>query len=122
MPRAAGSVGSAGVVKPDIDCNSKFGPTIMLSRPGAGLVAPPSASYLGTRMSYAIKHLELGGILDQAIAILRDHFVLLLTIMAILVLPFLLAQQFLALAIRPDMPPNPTMQDMMQAQQAQLHY
>ena len=34
-------------------------------------------------MSYTIKHMGLGGILDQAIAIVRDHFVLIFTIMLI---------------------------------------
>jgi hypothetical protein len=39
-------------------------------------------------MAYKIQHLGLGGILDQAIAITRDHFGLLFTIMLILLVPF----------------------------------
>jgi len=73
-------------------------------------------------MAYTIKHMGLGGILDQAIAIIRDHFLLLLSIMAILVLPLLIVQGALALAVTPPLPPHPTMQDMMQAQHAQAQY
>ena len=58
-------------------------------------------------MSYKIKHMGLGGILDQAIALLRDHFLLLFTIMLILVVPAALVQGFLT----PALPAQPTPQD-----------
>src|SRR4051794_41650 len=77
---------------------------------------------MGSRMSYTIKHMGLGGILDQAIAIMRDHFVLLASIMMILLFPVLIVQHFLAYSITPVLPPNPTMQDYLHAQQVQAQY
>jgi hypothetical protein len=73
-------------------------------------------------MSYTIKHMGLGGILDQAIAIVRDNFVLLFTIMLFLLIPFTLVQGFLVLSITPELPPNPTPQDIMEWQQEQMRH
>jgi hypothetical protein len=73
-------------------------------------------------MSYTIKHMGIGGILDQAISIVKDNFVLLFTIMLFGLIPVLLAQEFLKLAVTPELPPNPTMQDYMRVQQQQNAY
>jgi hypothetical protein len=73
-------------------------------------------------MVYKIKQLGLGGILDQAIAITRDNFLLLFTIMLIIVVPAFLIQGFLALSITPEIPAHPTAQDYMRIQQAQARY
>jgi len=62
-------------------------------------------------MSYKIQHLGLGGILDQAIAIVKDHFGLLFTIMACLLIPFTLVQNFLLISMAPVLPPKPTPED-----------
>src|SRR6185369_9555992 len=69
-----------------------------------------------------IKHLGLGGILDQAIAIVRNHFVLLFTIVVIVLVPVLVIQHLLQLASMPDLPPHPTMQDIVRARQAAAPY
>jgi len=68
-------------------------------------------------MSYTIKHMGIGGILDQAIAIVKDNFMLLFTIMLFGLIPVLMVHQFLQLAVTPDLPDHPTMQDYMRAQQ-----
>ncbi len=73
-------------------------------------------------MSYTLKHLGLGGILDQAIAIIRDNFVLLFSIMLVVLIPVLLVQGFFVYTVTPQLPPHPTMQDVMHARQAQAHY
>jgi len=73
-------------------------------------------------MSYTIKHMGIGGILDQAIAIVKDHFILLFTIMLFGLIPILLVQQFLELAVTPELPPEPTMQDYLRAQQQHNEY
>ncbi len=62
-------------------------------------------------MAYKIQHLGLGGILDQSIAIVRDHFGLLFKIMACLLIPFTLLQNFLVLAMSPQLPAAPTAED-----------
>jgi hypothetical protein len=76
----------------------------------------------GIDMSYTIKHMGLGGILDQAIAIVRNHFILLLTIVLIVLAPVLLIQHFLQLAATPQLPPHPTMDDIIRARQAAAPY
>jgi hypothetical protein len=68
-------------------------------------------------MSYTIKHMGIGGILDQAIAIVKDNFMLLFTIMLFGYIPVMLVQGFLQLAVTPELPPNPTIQDRMRVQQ-----
>jgi hypothetical protein len=73
-------------------------------------------------MSYTIKHMGLGGILDQAIAITRDHFKLLFTIMLLLLIPVSLIQSFIVFSILPALPPNPTMEDIMRVNQVQASY
>lgn len=73
-------------------------------------------------MPYKIQYLGLGGILDQAIAISRDHFKLLFTIMLLMLVPFSLIVGFVSLAIVPELPPDYTMEDLAHAQQVQAEY
>lgn len=76
-------------------------------------------------MAYEIKELGVGGILDQAIRIVKDHFGLLFGIVAVLFLPFSLLASFVELAMAPTIPDDPTkinLAEVMQAaQQAQLY-
>lgn len=62
-------------------------------------------------MSYRIQHLKLGGILDQAIAIVKNNFGLLFGILLFAWVPYSLIAGAINLAIAPQLPPNPTMQD-----------
>ena len=74
-------------------------------------------------MSYTIKHMGIGGILDQAIAIVKDNFILLFTIMLFgYDSSDCWCKQFLQLAVTPELPPNPTMQDYMRVQQEMNTY
>jgi hypothetical protein len=67
-------------------------------------------------MSYTIKHMGIGGILDQAISIVKDHFMLLFKIMLFGVIPISFVQHFLTITGTPELPPNPTLQDYMRQQ------
>jgi hypothetical protein len=60
-------------------------------------------------MRYEIKELGLGGILDQAVALTKNHFGLFLGITAVLQVPFGLISGFLQLAFLPQLmiAPNP---------------
>jgi len=62
-------------------------------------------------MQYQIQSLGLGGILDQAIKLVKNHFRLFFGIVALLYLPFALLQGFVALAILPELPATPTKED-----------
>jgi hypothetical protein len=73
-------------------------------------------------VSYTIKHMGLGGILDQAIAIVRDHFGLLFSIMLMVLIPIMLVQGFTTLAVTPELPSHPTMEDVVHARRVQAHY
>jgi hypothetical protein len=73
-------------------------------------------------MAYKIQHLGLGGILDQAIAITKNHFGLLFTIMLLLLIPFNLITGFISLSILPDMTAEPTMETYMEYQEVQGRY
>ncbi|HIE99665.1 MAG TPA: hypothetical protein EYQ63_22355, partial [Fuerstia sp.] len=55
-------------------------------------------------MTYQIKQLKLGGILDQAIALTKNHFGLLFSIMAIVFIPFSLISSFVMLSVLPAAP------------------
>jgi len=74
------------------------------------------------RMTYKIQQLSLGGVLDQAISIVKDHFGVLFSIMLIVLVPFSLITGFLQLAIAPPLPENPTTADFEQVQQAYVTY
>jgi hypothetical protein len=55
-------------------------------------------------MTYRIQQLKLGGVLDQAIALTKNHFGLLFSIMAIVFIPFSLISSFIMLAVLPAPP------------------
>ncbi len=71
-------------------------------------------------MAYKIQQLGIGGILDQAIAITKDHFVLLLSIMLLLMIPYNLVAGLVSLAIMPVPSFMPTPEQMAELQAAQL--
>jgi hypothetical protein len=73
-------------------------------------------------MAYKIQHLGLGGILDQAIAITKDHFGLLFSIMLLLLVPYTLITGFINLSLIPEMPLIPTAEDMAEMQEVQARY
>ena len=55
-------------------------------------------------MTYQIQRLKLGGVLDQAIALTKNHFGLLFSIMAIVLIPYSLITSFIMLAVLPTPP------------------
>ena len=59
-------------------------------------------------MRYEIKELGLGGVLDQAVALLKNHFGLLFGISLCLMIPLNLIQSFGIYAVTPEIGPNPT--------------
>lgn len=59
-------------------------------------------------MPYKIQQLRLGGILDQAISLTKNHFGLLFGIMLFLMIPLQLIQGFVQLAGVPELPPGAT--------------
>jgi hypothetical protein len=73
-------------------------------------------------MAYKLQHMGLGGILDQAIAICKDHFGLLFKIMLIVLVPFSLLFNLATLLASPEIPANPTPEDMAAIGQSQLFF
>jgi len=73
-------------------------------------------------MSYKIQYLGLGGVLDQAIAILKDHFGLLFAIMLLLLVPYELIVGLMEMSVRPEVPANATVAEIMAAQEASAEY
>lgn len=71
-------------------------------------------------MSYQIKHMGLGGILDQAIAIIRNHFVLLFTINLFVLIPASLVLGYVTLSAIPEHSDNPTREEVIRASQEQM--
>ena len=71
-------------------------------------------------MRYEIKELGVGGVLDQAISLVKNHFGLLLGITLCLYVPFMLVIGFVGHAITPVLPPNATQQEKFAAQQEAL--
>ena len=71
-------------------------------------------------MKYKIQRLTVSEVLNQGIALMRNHFGLLLQIMLILWVPWLVVSGFVQLSMLPQMPPNPTPQDAQRVLQAQL--
>jgi hypothetical protein len=69
-------------------------------------------------MQYQIKSLGLGGILDQAVQLVKNHFGLFFGIVAVLYLPFALLQGFVSLAVLPELPATPTTEDFRVYQEA----
>lgn len=52
--------------------------------------------------AYEIRDRDIGGILDQAIYLFRDHFKFIATVTGLLVLPFVLGMGLLAVVFQPD--------------------
>jgi hypothetical protein len=71
-------------------------------------------------MQYEIKQLGLGGILDQAVNLLKNHFGLFFGITLAIYVPWMLFQNFVTLAVMPELPAQPTMDDIMAYNQAAL--
>lgn len=68
-------------------------------------------------MSYEIKPLGVGGILDQAVQLLKNHLGLFLGISMCISVPFGLVMSFVMLGITPELPPNPTPEEIAAFQQ-----
>lgn len=62
-------------------------------------------------MRYEIKPLGVGGILDQAVQLLKNHFALFMGISLCISVPFGLLVGFLSLGLMPQLPENPTPQE-----------
>lgn len=62
-------------------------------------------------MSYRLGQLKLGEILDQAIALTRDHFGLLFAIVLVIMIPFNIVAGVVNLSLMPELPPQPTAED-----------
>ena len=62
-------------------------------------------------MQYEIEELGVGGILDRAVTLVKNHFGLLFGITLVLLVPYTLLQNFLILGAMPAMPANPTAED-----------
>lgn len=69
-------------------------------------------------MAYKLQHMGLGGILDQAIAISKDHFWLLFKIMLILYIPFNILLALGTQALTPQIEAGGSFEEMMRANQA----
>ena len=69
-------------------------------------------------MRYEIRELGLGGILDQAIALVKDHFGLLFGITAVLYVPFQIIQAGITLANMPQVAANASLAERIAAAQA----
>jgi hypothetical protein len=76
----------------------------------------------GVNMAYKIQHLGLGGILDQAIAITKNHFGLLISIMLLLLVPFNLIPSLILESFVPAPPLQPTEEESRQYLAALLQY
>ena len=105
---------------PVLSANPSIGPLHKSVR-SADLLS--STSYkTGTVMPYKIQRLGLGGVLDQAIAITKDHFGLLFSIMLIVLIPYSLIVGVMNLAIMPALPPHPSAADVAAWQAAQASH
>ena len=62
-------------------------------------------------MRYEIRELGLGGILDQAVKLTKNHFGLFLGIVGVLLIPYNVIVGFIQLSIAPKLSPNPMVQD-----------
>lgn len=71
-------------------------------------------------MRYAIRELKLGGILDQAVNLTRDHLGILIGITAVLLIPFYVIGGLIQVSMNPTLPPNPTPEQQMAAAAAIL--
>jgi hypothetical protein len=63
-------------------------------------------------MQYEIEELGVGGILDRAVTLLKNHFGLLFGITLVLLIPFSLLQSFVVLGLMPAVPVQPTPEEL----------
>lgn len=73
-------------------------------------------------MAYKLQNMGLGGILDQAIAISKDHFWLLFKIMLVVLVPLSLLFNMSQLLAQPELPANPTQEDIQRMIQQQAYF
>ncbi len=73
-------------------------------------------------MSYQIRQLSLGGILDQAVSLTKNHLGPLFTIVAVTLLPVTLAMSFAQLALLPTISFPPSMEQLQEYAVAQEKY
>jgi hypothetical protein len=66
-------------------------------------------------MRYEIRELKIGGILDQAVKLTKDHFGVLLAITGVLLIPFDIIGGLIQVAMAPTLPPNPTQEQILAA-------
>lgn len=59
-------------------------------------------------MRYKIRALGLGGILDQTFTLIKEHLGILLAITGVLLIPYYLIGGLIQVAVMPNLPPNPT--------------
>jgi hypothetical protein len=78
--------------------------------------------YSETTMKYELKPLKVGGILDQAILILKDNFGLFLKIMLCLQIPVAIATDLFVTQRMPVPSPNPTPEEMAEFFQTQMRF
>ena len=71
-------------------------------------------------MKYEIRELSIGGILDQAINLKKNHFGAFVGVVAVTLLPFGLIQAGVNIAIMPDVPLIPTPEEAAAIQKAQI--
>ena len=93
-----------------------------ISFPNRAKTSHSTVKRIGVTMSYQIKYLGLGGILDQAIAIIKDRFGLLFSIMLWLFVPFTLITGFVVLALTPSLPADSTLEQQARAREMMAHY
>lgn len=73
-------------------------------------------------MPYKIQQLGLGGILDQAITLVKNHFGLLFQIMLMTLIPWGILSGAIQLSVLPSPPPNGSPEDMAKYVQSVLGY
>jgi hypothetical protein len=66
-------------------------------------------------MRYAIRQLRLGEVLDQAIKVSKDHFGVFLGIVGVLLIPFTVVVNLLQVTMAPELPPNATPEQQLEA-------
>lgn len=72
-------------------------------------------------MKYELKPLKVGGILDQAILILKDRFGLFLTILLCLQIPVAIVVNLIITDKVPMLAPNPSPEELAESLQTQLN-
>ncbi len=73
-------------------------------------------------MKYEIRELELGGVLDQAITLTKNHFGLLFGIIAVTILPIGLANAGAQVTLMPQVTFPPTVEQLVAVQKAQQEH